>query len=78
MSELLFAAEETDGFFTLYLTDGGRLTGRPAGLTQGGKKSGAGRLILLTPDGRTMGLSADRLDGFSPPPEAMLGKREPG
>ena len=67
LSELFFAARETDGFFTLYLTDGERLSARPVCLRRSGKKFGAPRLILLLPDGRTRGLSADRLDGFTPP-----------
>ena len=68
LSELFFAARETDGFFTLYLTDGERLTARPAGLRRAGRKYAAPRLILLLPDGRTKGLSAAMLDGFAPPP----------
>ena len=67
LTELLFAARETDGFFTLYLTDGERLTARPLCHRYSGKKYGAPRLILLLPDGRTRGLSANRLEGFSPP-----------
>ena len=67
LTELFFAARETDGFFTLYLTDGERLPARPVCLRYSGKKFGAPRLILLLPDGRTRGLSADRLDGFTPP-----------
>ena len=67
LSELFFAARETDGFFTLYLTDGERLSARPVCLRRSGKKFGAPRLILLLPDGRTTGLSAARLDGFALP-----------
>ena len=67
LTELLFAARETDGFFTLYLTDGERLIARPLCLRRFGRKVAAPRLILLLPDGRTKGLSANRLDGFSPP-----------
>ena len=67
LSELFFAARETDGFFTLYLTDGERLSARPVCLRHSGKKAGAPRLILLLPDGRTRGFSANRLDGFTPP-----------
>ena len=74
LSELFFAARETDGFFTLYLTDGERLSARPVCLRHSGKKVGAPRLILLLPDGRTRGLSADRLDGFTPP--AVLREQE--
>ena len=67
LSELFFAARETEGFFTLYLTDGEKLSARPVCLRRSRKKYGAPRLILLLPDGRTRGLSADRLDGFTPP-----------
>ncbi len=67
LTELFFAARETDGFFTLYLTDGERLIARPLCLRRFGRKVAAPRLILLLPDGRTKGLSAARLDGFAPP-----------
>ena len=69
LADLLFAAREQDGFFTLFLTDGESLSARPLDLTYRGKKTGAPRLILLTPDGRKRGLSAARLDGFAPPEE---------
>ena len=65
--ELLFAARENDGFFTLYLTDGSSLRARPAGLGRDGR-----RLRLLYPDGGRGSLSVNRLDGFSPGEESML------
>lgn len=68
VSELLFQAREQDGFFTLYLTDGTSLCARPVAWAYGKGKRSAVRLLLTTPEGKARRLSADRLEGFSPPP----------
>ena len=68
VSELIFAAREQDGFFTLYLTDGTTLCARPVAWAYGKGKRSSVRLLVMTPEGRVRRLSADRLEGFSPPP----------
>ena len=68
VSELLFQAREQDGFFTLCLTDGTTLCARPVAWAYGKGKRSAVRLLVMTPEGRVRRLSADRLEGFSPPP----------
>ena len=67
VSELLFAAREQDGFFTLCLTDGTTLCARPVAWAYGKGKRSAVRLLVMTPEGKARRLSADRLEGFSLP-----------
>jgi transcriptional antiterminator Rof (Rho-off) len=68
VSELLFQARGQDGFFTLYLTDGTSLNARPVAWAYGKGKRSPVRLLVTTPEGKVRRLSADRLEGFSPPP----------
>lgn len=68
VSELIWKAREQDGFFTLCLTDGTTLCARPVAWAYGKGKRSSVRLLVMTPEGRVRRLSADRLEGFSPPP----------
>ena len=72
LSGLFDAARESAGWFLLYLEDGARLRGRPAGLRR--SRDGRCRLLVRCPDGRLRSVPASRPEGYDPSPEALLSR----